>query len=81
MRSLVSFSIVIVATKQVGSYGTVALATNEILRQTYLFSIQFLSSMDVSAQALVASHLGKVCISSHWILQMSFCVVFAAMPR
>ena len=48
------------ATSQVGGYGSVALATNEIMRQVYLFAIQCMGALDISVQALVAARLGRV---------------------
>ena len=60
VRNLISFCVIMFATSRVGGYGSVALATNEIMRQVYLFAIQSMGALDVSVQALVAARLGRV---------------------
>ena len=63
MRSVISICVPLFATSRVGTYGTVALATNELMRQLYLGSLTLLAGWDISAQALVASYLGQVMTS------------------
>ncbi|KAK9798507.1 hypothetical protein WJX73_004686 [Symbiochloris irregularis] len=59
IRSVISICVPLFATSRVGTYGTVALATNELMRQLYIGSLTLLAGFDISAQALVASYLGQ----------------------
>lgn len=70
VRSVISICVPLFATSYIGSYGTVALATNELMRQLYIGSLTLLAGFDISAQALVASYLGQastlpVCAHGH----------------
>ena len=76
LRSMVAYGVVLVSTARVGSYGTVALATNEIMRQTWMLVMQCFGALDVSAQALVAAHLGRV-----RLLDTSFLPAWFKCPR
>lgn len=60
MRNLLSFSVILFAVSRVGAYGAVAQATNEIMRQTYIFALTCLAALDACVQSLVAAYLGKV---------------------
>ena len=60
VRNLVSFGVMMSAVSRVGRYGAVPLATNEIMRQVFLFALTAMGALDVSVQALVAVRLGRV---------------------
>ena len=60
VRNVLVIYVVVLGTARVGAFGRVALATNEVMRQTYVVSIQCMGALDISAQALVAAHLGRV---------------------
>ena len=59
-RSVLAICVPLFATTRVGQYGTVALASNELMRQLYVGSVTLLASLDISVQALVAAYLGRV---------------------
>lgn len=52
--------VILYGTSMVSTMGTATLAAHEISRQVFILSIQFFSCLDVTAQSLVASQLGKV---------------------
>jgi Na+-driven multidrug efflux pump len=52
--------VILYGTTLVSSMGATSLAAHEICRQVFIFSIQLFSALDVTAQSLVASQLGKV---------------------
>lgn len=58
-RSLSAMSVVLFATQFVASFGPVASAAHEILRQIWVFSNQAFTSLDIATQSLVAYCLGR----------------------
>lgn len=60
LRNISTMGVILYGTTMVSTMGTATLAAHEISRQVFIFSIQFFSCLDVTAQSLVASQLGKV---------------------
>ncbi|KAI7846376.1 hypothetical protein COHA_000087 [Chlorella ohadii] len=58
-RSLLAMGMLMWATRLIAGFGAVGLAAHEVLRQIWVFSNQFFTSMDIATQSLVASNLGK----------------------
>ncbi|KAI3426457.1 hypothetical protein D9Q98_008824 [Chlorella vulgaris] len=58
-RSLLAMGMLMWATRLIAGFGAVGLAAHEVLRQIWVFSNQFFTSMDIATQSLVAFHLGK----------------------
>ncbi|BDA43468.1 Protein DETOXIFICATION 44, chloroplastic [Coccomyxa sp. Obi] len=59
LRNVSTMGVILYGTTMVSTMGTATLAAHEIARQVFIFSIQFFSCLDVTAQSLVASQLGK----------------------
>ncbi len=60
LRNVSTMGVILYGTTMVSTMGTATLAAHEIARQVFIFSIQFFSCLDVTAQSLVAAQLGKV---------------------
>ncbi len=60
IRNVSTMGVILYGTTLVTSMGATSLAAHEICRQVFIFSIQLFSALDVTAQSLVASQLGKV---------------------
>lgn len=78
LRNVSTMGVILYGTSLVSSMGAATLAAHEISRQVFIFSIQLFSALDVTAQSLVASQLGKVCIHST-LAQLSRCWLHCSM--
>lgn len=60
LRNISSMVVVLFATTILAQLGAVALAAHEVVRSVWILAIQGFTAFDITAQTLVATHLGKV---------------------